>query len=245
MMVNYKNLPAPLEFRNLAPGALAPVAPPLKCATAYSVKRVLPVSWTKIKSLNINHENKKESISFSNLTEILNQNWIDEIPNFHVTKQIRDPEKYFFTFVDEINLNSKLELLDVLVAGHIGDLGLRLAVEKTEAVVFKAQYGPADLRLCIGDQAVQLCAALKHLEVVHEGKGMWYGAHYRAAADKARRILAALRGLMPNIGGPREPRKRLLLSVVHSVMLYGAPTRGAELWTTRPIRKRWLASRGL
>ncbi|KAF0722333.1 MULE domain-containing protein, partial [Aphis craccivora] len=58
-------------------------------------KRVLPVSWTKIKSLNINHENKNESISFSNLTEILNQNWIDEIPNFHVTKQIRDPEKYF------------------------------------------------------------------------------------------------------------------------------------------------------
>ncbi|KAF0720921.1 Uncharacterized protein FWK35_00035814, partial [Aphis craccivora] len=61
----------------------------------HSVKRVLPVSWTKIKSLNINHENKKESISFPNLTEILNQNWINEIPNFHVTKQIRDPEKYF------------------------------------------------------------------------------------------------------------------------------------------------------
>jgi len=27
-MVNYKNFPAPLEFANLAPGALAPVAPP-------------------------------------------------------------------------------------------------------------------------------------------------------------------------------------------------------------------------
>jgi len=92
---------------------------------------------------------------------------------------------------------------------------------------------PADLRLRIGDQAVQLCVALKYLEVVHEGKGMWYGAHYRAAADKARRILAALRGLMPNIGGPREPRKRLLLSVVHSVMLYDAPTRGAEFALSR------------
>ena len=32
---------------------------------------------------------------FSNLTEILNQNWIEEIPNFHVTKQIQNPEKYF------------------------------------------------------------------------------------------------------------------------------------------------------
>jgi hypothetical protein len=58
----------------------------------YSVKRVLPVSWTKIKSLNINYANTKESIFFSNLTEILNQNCIDEIPNFHVTKQIQVPE---------------------------------------------------------------------------------------------------------------------------------------------------------
>jgi len=40
------------------------------------------------------------------------------------------------------------------VGGYIGNLGLRLAVDKTETVVFKAQYGPADLRLQIGDQAV-------------------------------------------------------------------------------------------
>jgi len=121
----------------------------------------------------------------------------------------------------------------VAVAGHIGDLGLQLAVDKTEAVVFKAQYGPADLRLRIGDQAVQLCVSLKYLGVVHEGKGAWYGAHYSAAADKARRVMAALRGLMPNVGGPREPRRRLLQGVVHSVMLYGAPTWGADLALSR------------
>lgn len=32
---------------------------------------------------------------FSNLIEILNQNWIKEIRNFHVTKQIEDLKKYF------------------------------------------------------------------------------------------------------------------------------------------------------
>jgi len=30
--------------------------------------------------------------------------------------------------------------------------------------------------------------------------------------------------LMPNVGGPRENRRRLLASVVHSVLLYGAPS---------------------
>jgi len=41
--------------------------------------------------------------------------------------------------------------------------------------------------------------------------------------------MAALRGLMPNIGGPRESRRRVLLSVVFSVMMYGAPTWGADM----------------
>jgi len=48
-------------------------------------------------------------------------------------------------------------------ASHVGDLGLQLGVDKTEAVVFKDQYGPADLRLRIGDQTIQLCTSLKYL----------------------------------------------------------------------------------
>lgn len=120
------------------------------------------------------------------------------------------------------------------VAGHIGELGLQLAVDKTQVVVFRAQYGPADLWLQIQDQAVQICATLRYLGVVHESKrGGRYGAHFRSAADKARRIMAALNGLMPNIGGPRESKKRLLTSVVYSVMLYGAPTWGTSLLNDR------------
>lgn len=37
--------------------------------------------------------------------------------------------------------------------------------------------------------------------------------------------MTVLTGLMPNFGGPREERRRLLMSVVHSVFLYDSPTR--------------------
>ena len=110
------------------------------------------------------------------------------------------------------------------VAGHIRELGLRLAVDKTEAVVFKKRYRPVDLRLRIEGQVVRPGESLKYLGIVLENKGTWFGAHLRAAADKARRVMAALSRLMPNIGGPRVGRRRLLSSVVHSVLLYGAPT---------------------
>lgn len=121
----------------------------------------------------------------------------------------------------------------VAVADHIRDLRLLLAVDKMETVIFKSQYGRAEQWLQIGDQAVQLDATLKYLGIVLESNGTWFGAHFQAAADKARRVMAALSGLMPNIGGPREGRRRLLTSVAHSVMMYGAPTWASTLKCNR------------
>lgn len=36
--------------------------------------------------------------------------------------------------------------------------------------------------------------------------------------------MVALSGLMPNVGCPRKGRRRLLTSIVQSVLMYGAPT---------------------
>jgi len=48
--------------------------------------------------------------------------------------------------------------------------------------------------------------------------------HLRAVAYKAQGVMGALGKLMPNVGGPSENRRRLFVSVVHSVLLYGALT---------------------
>ena len=43
------------------------------------------------------------------------------------------------------------------------------------------------------------------------------------AGLKASKVSGALADIMPNIGGPKQPRRFLLSSVVYSVILYGVP----------------------
>ena len=50
-----------------------------------------------------------------------------------------------------------------------------------------------------------------------------FGEHLKIAAAKATQCGPNLARLMPNIGGPREAKRRLVASVVHSKLLYAAP----------------------
>ena len=47
--------------------------------------------------------------------------------------------------------------------------------------------------------------------------------HLRTTSAKAIQCGANLARLMPNIGGPREAKRRLVASVVHSKLIYAAP----------------------
>jgi len=44
----------------------------------------------------------------------------------------------------------------------------------------------------------------------------------KAADNDARNVSTALSQLMPNVGGSFEARRKLLASLVHSVLLYGS-----------------------
>lgn len=70
---------------------------------------------------------------------------------------------------------------------------------------------------------------LKYLGIVLECKETTFCADLRAVSEKVQRVMAALSSLMLNIGGPREDRRRLLMSSVQSVLLYGVPTRAPSL----------------
>ena len=46
--------------------------------------------------------------------------------------------------------------------------------------------------------------------------------HIRTAADKAAKMVASLSRLMTNINGPKSSKRRILMRVAHSILLYGA-----------------------
>ena len=54
---------------------------------------------------------------------------------------------------------------------------------------------------------------------------LMHWAHIRMTSDKAVKMVASLLRLMPNINGPKSSKRKILLSVAHSILLYGA-----EIW---------------
>ncbi|KAL4131252.1 hypothetical protein QTP88_008590 [Uroleucon formosanum] len=110
-----------------------------------------------------------------------------------------------------------------LVEQRITGLGLQIAVEKTEAVLFtyKYKYTQPAIKLCGGD--VDLSTEMNYLGMVVD-RSMLFKGQVKKAAARAAGIGNQLARIMPNVGGPREDRRRLLSSVVHSVLLYGAPS---------------------
>lgn len=108
------------------------------------------------------------------------------------------------------------------IISWIESAGLEVALHKTEAVLFSKQRYNQKPELRIKNQTIKWKDAMKYLGVILD-KGLTYGPHIRQAAEKTRKITAQLAQLMPNLGGPRQQRKKLLMSVATSVALYGAP----------------------
>jgi len=143
------------------------------------------------------------------------------------------------TEVEEMT-NSALSI----VSSEIKSLELSLATDKTEAIMFRLKYKDTIPRLQLENNPVTAKRAIRYLGILIDDS-LRFSEHVQITADKAHRILQALSRLMPNIGGPKEARRRLLASVIHSVMLYGAPVWGPSLnYSKQRIEKlQWVQRR--
>lgn len=99
---------------------------------------------------------------------------------------------------------------------------LELAPEKTEAIVLTNKRKVGQIMFNVQGVEIQPTKALKYLGVWLDQK-MTFSRHIAETTQKAEKTMTALARLMPNIRGPRSSKRRILVSVVHSQLLYAAP----------------------
>lgn len=120
------------------------------------------------------------------------------------------------------------------VASWIESRQLKLAPEKTEAIVLTYKRKMGQIRFNVKNIVVTPSKAIKYLGVWLDPK-LTFAEHIKKTTEKAERTISALSRLMPNIGGPRASKRRVMASVVHSQMLYAAP-----VWYTITENKKLL-----
>lgn len=116
------------------------------------------------------------------------------------------------------------EVSVALTVDRIRLLGLKVALEKTEALLFHGprQGPPPGAHLVIDGVRVPVKAQMKYLGLVLDGR--WgFEAHFRALTPRLVAASAALGRLLPNLGGPDGVCRRLYAGIVRAMALYGAP----------------------
>lgn len=122
------------------------------------------------------------------------------------------------------------------ISDWISRKGMLLAPEKTEAVLLTPRRKFTPISFKIENIDVRPHTAIKYLGVWLDTK-LTFSEHIKRTTEKASKLVAALSRLMPNVGGPRHSKRKVLCSVAHSIVLYAAPVWETAMKTARTRRK--------
>lgn len=147
----------------------------------------------------------------------------DDIAVVTVAKHIHEVEAA--TNMAIMKVQTWLESASLTLAGH-----------KTEAVLITSRKSVEYINVRVGGQVIKSSRSLKYLGVMIDNR-LSFKDHIDYVSEKAARIQASLSRILPNIGGPKPARRRLLALVVNSVMLYASPVWAGALAAKGPRRK--------
>ena len=122
------------------------------------------------------------------------------------------------------------------VVGRIRQLGLEVALHKTEAMCFHGRLNAprSESHITVGGVRIGVGRTMKYLGLVLDSR--WnFKEHFLRLAPRLNRAAAALRRLLPNLSGPNASCRRLYAGVVRSMALYGAPVWALSI-RTRPLK---------
>lgn len=121
-------------------------------------------------------------------------------------------------FVLEDIMNTAIDA----IANWQVNCGLQLAPEKTEAVMLTGKRSFQRPRIVIKDYEIEFKKSIRYLGIELDTR-LRFGAHVTKVAKKATKAATALSRLMPRVGGLTVEKRKLLSTVVNSIMLYACP----------------------
>lgn len=113
---------------------------------------------------------------------------------------------------------------------------LRLAPDKTEAVLLTTRRKIQHIQFEVEGTSIHPSNAIKYLGVWIDTK-LTFKAHIMKSLEKAEKTMTALSKLMPNVAGPRASKRKALSSVIHSQILYAAPSWHHVINSKKLLRK--------
>ncbi|EFA13619.2 Putative 115 kDa protein in type-1 retrotransposable element R1DM-like Protein [Tribolium castaneum] len=120
------------------------------------------------------------------------------------------------TFVN--NTNECLARINKWMKSH----KLQLAPNKTEAVLLRGMQKRERIMFTIEGVNITPSKTLKYLGIIIDER-LTFGSHVETAILKAEKNISTLTRILPNIGGPRDSKRKVLCSAVQNIVLYGAP----------------------
>ena len=119
-------------------------------------------------------------------------------------------------------LQNKINTTLICIREWLIDRKLQLAPEKTEVVLLSGRRNLKTITVKIGDMAVASSKSIRYLGV-HFDKDRRMSEHIRRTVQRASEVASSLCRIMPNVGGPRSTKRRVICSAVTSILMYGAP----------------------
>ncbi|KAF2890256.1 hypothetical protein ILUMI_15917, partial [Ignelater luminosus] len=100
----------------------------------------------------------------------------------------------------------------------MGIHGLKIAPEKSKAILLRSRGRPGQLSFKIGEHTLALSKTLIYLGVTLDNHGT-FGAHVTRVTNKANTKMAKLARLLSNIAGPNSKKRAMLYETVQSIVL--------------------------
>lgn len=129
------------------------------------------------------------------------------------------------------------------IIDKLGNMGLTVASEKTEALVLYGRNTIRTVELEIERDIIVSEQVARYL-VVFLDRNLKITAHIREMVKKSHKLINSQMKIMPRMRGPKSDTRRLLTTVVTSVILYASPVWSSALqykYLYRSTEKCWEA----